>query len=213
MTARTVSFAILIFGATMFGKIMALAMDLTTYTRDPIFLRWAAETWPGGSKLLPVIDGQWRVIERSNELSTSTCLDRPTTPLCALEAYEACELRGEYEICAAAYNRVNPYVPRRVADKIELHSQIRVVMTRVLSSQDIRDWNTHHQDQRRWRAGDVAIGYLDRACYDPFEDEATRDCENPKRLVNLAVLRRAGPVWFLFSIDNSNWRFRRGEFR
>ena len=194
------------------GASGASAEDLTPYTRDPVFLKWAAETWPGGSHLLPKIDGQWRVIERTDEASTSTCIGRPISPLCALDTYEACSLRGGYDLCFSIYN-VTP-LPYKITRENEpkFHWRIRPVMTRHLSAQDIRDWRAYHRDKIFWRVGDVAIGFVKRNCYDPFEDEASRDCEKPDKVADMAVFRRTGHAWHIVSKRSSTSRVRKAEF-
>ena len=40
-----------------------------------------------------------RLLEFTNEESTSTCIGNPVTPLCAVETFAACRLRAEWALC------------------------------------------------------------------------------------------------------------------
>ncbi|MBI3709765.1 MAG: hypothetical protein HY246_19120 [Proteobacteria bacterium] len=49
--------------------------------------------------------GRWRVIDHTDEKSTSKCIGNPITPLCTVETDRACLLRKDDKLCAATVGR------------------------------------------------------------------------------------------------------------
>src|SRR3990172_7533843 len=46
---------------------------------------------------------RWRTLTFSDETTTSKCIGKPVTPICAVETFEACFKRSQIELCRKAY--------------------------------------------------------------------------------------------------------------
>jgi hypothetical protein len=46
---------------------------------------------------------RWRTLTFSEETTTSKCIGKPVTPICAVETFEACFKRSQIELCRMAY--------------------------------------------------------------------------------------------------------------
>jgi hypothetical protein len=59
----------------------------------------------------PPVDspGQWRRLGRDDAESTSRCIGRPRTPLCAVETLLACFQRGQIELCRMVDDEADQY--------------------------------------------------------------------------------------------------------
>ncbi len=53
--------------------------------------------------------GQWRVLARTADATTSRCVGRPATPLCAVETLLACFQRGRIDLCHLVDDNADEY--------------------------------------------------------------------------------------------------------
>jgi len=62
-----------------------------------------AQAWEREGLLpAPDAEGTYRVITRDPATTTSDCIGRPVTPLCAVETFIACRTREDFELCLAS---------------------------------------------------------------------------------------------------------------
>jgi len=95
----------------------------------------------------------WDVVRQSDAASTSRCIGKPETPLCAVETLLACFVRSEKELCDVVgkdmpsfyFNSKSPWASERY----------KVLDTKTLQDANIPDYK--REGPWAWRAGDVQI--------------------------------------------------------
>jgi hypothetical protein len=153
---------------------------------------------------LPAVDppGQARVMTHDDATSTSQCIGKPITPLCAVETVIACLLRKRDELC-----RIGMGLETRpgfvFAQAVPgLHHRYRVLSVTQINIQNLPTecrfaptsgslpwWLT--EDRRQCRPGDIEIVILKQTCW-----------QNPARCDPVSTLnrykyrlRRIGQTW------------------
>lgn len=109
---------------------------------------------------LPIPDppGTWRMVTRDNATTTSTCIGRPETPLCAIESVIACFVRRQRELCWIGRGRTDtrerPF-QKFPGGAIVVH-KYRVVSAKRLAEEDIPYyWRLACEDA--WEPGDLRV--------------------------------------------------------
>jgi hypothetical protein len=125
---------------------------------------------------LPAVDppGKWRIMAHHDDASTSKCIGKPITPLCAVETVIACLARGENELCRIGMGFDESVdLGVRVLDADD-HLAYRVLSARrfdarnlparrhLASQVDPPSWYT--DDRRENRPGDYEIVVSERQC-------------------------------------------------
>ncbi len=82
---------------TPFGRIRVVAMVLLVAALMPPGASVAGGPSHTGKAL------RWRTLTFSDETTTSKCIGKPVTPICAVETFEACFKRSQIELCRMAY--------------------------------------------------------------------------------------------------------------
>lgn len=99
----------------------------------------------------------WRVLDMTNEGSTSDCIGDPKTPLCAVETVSACFNRGEWNLCRRVGFLGKDYDRWVPTDYARLHYyRYRVVGEGVIRQSDIPPARKS-LDGLPVRAGDLAL--------------------------------------------------------
>lgn len=109
-----------------------------------------------GDAPFPAVDppGQWRIITRSDATSSSRCLGRPATPLCAVETLLACFLRGRFELCRQVDHGAQEY-----AEIFTAPSDLsKYLAYRVVSAGPGQDGEVRIDVAQREMLGDQKIG-------------------------------------------------------
>ncbi|MBM3556139.1 MAG: hypothetical protein FJX47_11370 [Alphaproteobacteria bacterium] len=180
----------------------------------------SAQAWEREGLLpAPDAEGTYRVITRDPATTTSDCIGRPVTPLCAVETFIACRTREDFELCKAVIEG---------AANIELSSrdfflelgddlgsfkahffagggrdEFSVVESRlVLSIEDVET-----QVFRDRKTGDIVVDLFRRSC-----GSEERQCQTDWRNHVSYTLRRTSRGWQVeFWIDRG--RDRLGPYR
>ena len=145
---------------------------------------------------LPLSDppGVWRRLTHDDRTSSSKCIGRFGTPLCAVETVIACIARAESELCDAALA-----VPLRMqidsnASKYFSRELYRVEAARVLTGEEIGGPSRYAVSLR---PGDVVIEIAARACYE--KDWEADNCGPFPTKAEPYVLRRGGARWHVLA--------------
>jgi hypothetical protein len=118
--------------------------------------------------VLPAPDppGQERVLTMRDQTSTSKCIGRMETPLCAVETKIACLLRWESDLCQAAYwpDQILHWIPDPSDKGPEASGfkKYRVELARYATETDIPDFVRGLSDGPR--AGDVIMLIHEQSC-------------------------------------------------
>lgn len=139
---------------------------------------------------LPALDppGRWRVVTGHDATSTSKCIGRPVTPLCAVESFAACFARNVAHFCRVSSREYEKVARDTIRDdfgtEVKYTHYYRVVSARRLTEADMRPWfrtaPKHCEDRRNcvperfWEPGDVRIITEQKVCQIP---RTARTCE------------------------------------
>ncbi len=105
----------------------------------------------------PGAAGEKRILDFTNEGSTSQCIGDPRTPLCAAETLEACRTRSEWELCAPIehdYSVYGKWVPAGISFLYSYRYEI--MSSKPLEAPDIA-YQRLGRLAKPWRIGDVAL--------------------------------------------------------
>jgi hypothetical protein len=126
---------------------------------------------PGGHAFAkdeaPVLDkpGHWRVMGQDDEHSTSRCIGKPDTPLCAIETIIACFVRTNNDLCRVGQG---PYLEDfriKGSPQLAWTQRYRVVRVKRIT----RDHQRHSYLGRQpppVLKGDLIVTIQDNDCYD-----------------------------------------------
>lgn len=142
---------------------------------------------------LPPLDppGHWRKLTRDDKTTTSRCIGRPVTPLCAIETLHACFVRNDKDLCRIA----NGYEPPDFGVTVEFNETVRY---RVVSAWRLRPQNVQPQNLG-WDAkgtreiGDIELGVTEIRCTPRCAGEPTR--------TSIYTLRQFSNFWRVVRID------------
>lgn len=104
----------------------------------------------------PSVAGEKRVLDFTNQGSTSQCIGDPRTPLCAVESLEACRIRTEWKLCEPIEHDYSVYgkgVPAGYA--LLFYFRYEILSSRVLKERDLK-FERLGRLAKPWLAGDVA---------------------------------------------------------
>ncbi|MBM3569604.1 MAG: hypothetical protein FJX46_12730 [Alphaproteobacteria bacterium] len=148
--------------------------------------------------LLPAPDaeGTYRVITRDPATTTSDCIGRPVTPLCAVETFIACRTREDFELCKRVVDpaihpwptQSRPHVP---VFFYELHFGLGATRDeyRFIEARRIDAGYTPTYSPSR-QPGDMAIEVLRRSC-----DKELPQCHPRWRRAVVYVTRQTEDGW------------------
>ena len=148
------------------------------------------------------IDHHWRIAGHHRTATTSDCVGNPKTPLCAVDTYEAGQLREDLalEEKAAPDSLLDPVdEPKEFTNFVATY---RVVKCRVMTEHDrpydlwglIRP-NLALDRDHTWSPGDIGLDILDTMC-----KRTLRDC--PKARKEVTLIR---PI-IVRKVDENHWR-------
>ena len=101
--------------------------------------------------------GEKRVLDFTNEGSTSRCIGDPRTPMCAAETLEACRIRAEWKLCEPIEHNYSVYgrgVPAGYA--LLIYFRYEILASRLLKARDL-EFERLGRSAKPWRIDDVAL--------------------------------------------------------
>lgn len=125
--------------------------------------------------------GEKRILDFTNEGSTSRCIGDPRTPLCAVETLEACRIRTEWKLCEPIEHDYSLYgrgVPAGYA--LLLYFRYEVLSSKLLAVRDLR-FERLGKLAKPWLAGDVAMRIWWEGC-PPIEECVVETQMHPTKL-------------------------------
>ncbi|MGQ0663193.1 MAG: hypothetical protein ACT4P2_06320 [Pseudomonadota bacterium] len=150
----------------------------------------------------------WRIMDRTDEATTSTCIGNPTTPLCAVENILACFVRTNNELC---------WIAMRVDEALEMFKTRPVPGAyeryRVASAKRLKDgfkdipptaYGVNPRDRPKdVRPGDILLELRIVSCwrYNPKEL-----CETGRRSPRYYIIRGSGDRWVVTGWFTPQWR-------
>jgi hypothetical protein len=144
---------------------------------------------------LPDPPGRRRVLDHTDAKSTSKCIGKPVTPLCAVETDRACRLRSKPKLCRIAWDP--QHYPHRIFSLPypNLQDRYRVTFAVRIRDNDLAEggsWLSRRLRSPPVRAGDILIEMHIRHC------RGSIDCT---RLLSsqrwLYVVRKSSEHWLL----------------
>jgi len=110
--------------------------------------------------------GTWRKMTQQDETSSSKCIGKTTTPICAVETLEACLARRNWDFCKLVYHGpelFQPYIPQ-AASIYELYAISKVTR---LHDSDHPPWEFvfYNPIPHNWKPGDLKVKLLHRECW------------------------------------------------
>ena len=128
---------------------------------------------------------RWRTMTFSDETTTSKCIGKPVTPICAVETLRACFKRKQIELCRMAYLNGE-------SEKFDLGHSSPEHKTEyaIIKYQTIRRIPSDLRDVTWMKRGDVRIETAERSC--PLTRGTCAD-ERSKRF--LYMTRRVSDRW------------------
>ena len=157
----------------------------------------------------------WRILDNTNEGSTSNCIGNPKTPRCAVETMNACVKRGDWELCRQAgyeWEELGRWVPSEYA--LLYYFRYRVVGRGLIRQANIPPAKKALEGFPV-RAGDLALLLewqgcrpLDQCIMDTINNpdkpygEGCRSFKNCSSAYELAtyILRRHGEKWQMLNV-------------
>jgi hypothetical protein len=152
----------------------------------------------------------WRILDNTNEGSTSDCIGNPKTPLCAVETAEACLKRGAFDLCRRVGYTWKELGRWETAGYILLYyNRYRLAGSGVIRQSDIPPARKALKGLRV-RAGDVALRLKWQGCAPDDQcvmetinhatksyGEGCRRLDSCKDVTGFAtyILRRDGTEW------------------
>ena len=151
----------------------------------------------------PEAPGPVRVI--SAEATTSECIGRPMTPLCAAETLEACFARHENALCAKVGFPSDEFAYARAYKQYFWEVHYSVVEKQVMAADDIPDWARRDHDlwYGPWREGDVALVIERQLCDEHVCGWPLGGRRETARETH--IVRKTAKEWSIIE-DRVNWR-------
>jgi hypothetical protein len=146
--------------------------------------------------------GYWRQMTLDDATSTSKCVGKFDTPVCAVETVVACFARSRWDLCNDALDAPERFEPSRYAPLPHYKGmRYRLVWTQRLTQaaiDDIPRAATHE------RPGDLRIDVLKRSCYMYAGAESCRPATGDP---NIFTLRKVGDRWVVldWSVEDIRW--------
>ncbi len=159
-----------------------------------------------------VSNPELRILDFTNSGSTSACIGKPVTPLCAVETYAACYLRTEWPLCAEV--GYEPGKMRRwiAAGEARLwYYRYEILGTRTSEADDIPNWASE-RGPKAWQPGDVAVRLWWEGC-PPYDRCVVESREDPSRKFGegCRVFDRCGrtpsPLTYIVRPIGRRWRW------
>jgi hypothetical protein len=112
--------------------------------------------------------GRWRVLDHTDAKSTSKCIGKPVTPLCAVETLRACFLRVKPKLCEIAIGREPGFSLSHPAVRW-VFDKYRLVWSQRLDEHEIDALKQRWRRPALWdyagvKPGDIAIELLVLNC-------------------------------------------------
>jgi|GEM_PF-2220833 hypothetical protein len=147
--------------------------------------------------------GVWRVMTQDDATSTSKCIGKPKTPICAVEMIEACFLRKRWSLCKAVMGGNDILFrdsPERANDNQNVSKDItelyRFKYVGLMRKNDIPPWETDTREgpkPRNWKPGDVKVIMSTRPCF-------SGKCFPPNDMPPVAYqVRQTGKTWMVIA--------------
>lgn len=130
---------------------------------------------------------RWCTLTDSEETTTSKCIGKPVTPICAVETLNACFKRKQIELCRMA-------VINGASETFDLSYSSPKSKTEytIIKYQTIQHVPADLRDVTWMKRGDVRIKTAERSCL------LTRDtCASERSMSFLYMTRRVGDRWFV----------------
>ncbi|MEO5338747.1 MAG: hypothetical protein H7841_17975 [Magnetospirillum sp. WYHS-4] len=158
----------------------------------------AVPAWAGGPDPdLPAVSpkGKWRVLTPDDATSTSRCIGRPETPLCAAETIVACFERTDKELCRIGMGRApgQEYYDFGLKGGSGWKVYYQVVSAVRLAETDIPP-KLRHPDEWRVVPGDIRIVIRKRRCW--IAKDGREKCETgPLTQIHYFLRPVPGGMW------------------
>ena len=124
--------------------------------------------------------GEIRVMDFTDVGSTSKCIGKPTTPMCAVETFAACGIRSDWTFCRLVGFDPDVYRGRVLDDYARLYYfRYEFIGQGKLADADIPPAR-RRQGNKSWRARDVAIQLWWQGC-PPIESCVRETQRHPTR--------------------------------
>jgi len=130
---------------------------------------------------------RWRTMTFSDETTTSKCIGKPLTPICAVETLRACFQRKQIQLCRMAYRNGE-------SEKFDLGYSSTEYKTEytIIKYQTIRRVPANQRDVTWMKRGDVRIETAERSC--PL---TRHTCAGERSRCFLYMTRRSSDRWFV----------------
>jgi hypothetical protein len=159
-----------------------------------------AGTRAADSIVKPDPPGVWRILGPDDKDTTSKCIGKPKTPICAVETFLACFVRDDESLCgnSAIYERPSRHTLRRVPfAAYRFVGSTRVGGRGWWRTVESRFGGHYRSILARARLGDLAVFVHSVPCHTP------RNCIEMwrKSPPMLYAVRREGAIWRI--VDNT----------
>lgn len=144
---------------------------------------------------LPPIDplDHWHLMTQNPMTTTSKCVGKPKSALCAIETFLACVVRSENKLCRIARDDPN------LKDQNMLprwSSKYRVVWAKRVSASDLPEEETRDLPWP-WKLGDIRVGVWNIDCYKEDKPPCGTPASNLMVPISSYVVRKVGDHWRL----------------
>ena len=130
---------------------------------------------------------RWRTLTDSEETTTSKCVGKPVTPICAVETARACFDRSQIELCRIAFLNGESEKFHLGPPSPEFKTEYTIV-----KYQTIRHVPANLRDVTWMKRGDVRVDFTARVC------PATRDtCAGEPTETFGSITRHVGGRWLV----------------
>jgi hypothetical protein len=149
----------------------------------------AAESWK------PDPPGKWRKLTWDEKTTTSKCIGKSVSPICAVENKLACYMQKKEELCHLAIRDHEGRTFVRSEPSYPLYTAYRISAIR-----EVKSGETITVLKETAEPGDYVVDLRDRSC----EVKSGR-CENDIGPATTHLVRKIGDEWRIITWDTPRW--------
>lgn len=139
--------------------------------------------------------GVWRKLTWDDATTTSKCIGKPVTPICAVETMLACYMQSRENLCHLAIFGQE--------DRQFIYSEASPALYtayRISAVKKVRAGNLVRLLDEVAQPGDVLVDLRDKAC-----EVKSHRCENDIGPPTTHLLRKVGEEWRIITWDTPRW--------